>query len=62
MIYEVKVKFSSTRKLSKKEIEDLLGSIELQVIEPQDRDGEDARYGTVVQEIMIEGEGEGDEL
>jgi phage-related minor tail protein len=57
MIYTIKLKFEADRELTAAEIEALLGSIELQVQEPQDLEGEDAEYGTVVQETTIEGEG-----
>lgn len=54
--YQITVKFAADRELSTAEVEALLGSIELQIQEPQDLDGEDAEYATVVQETTIKGE------
>jgi hypothetical protein len=59
MFYTVTVKFQANRKLTDQETEALLGSIELQIQEPQDLEGEGVEYATVLQEIEIEGEGEG---
>ena len=56
MIYTITVKFEADRELTDQEREWLLGSIELQIQEPQNYDGEDLEYGTVVQETTIEGE------
>ena len=56
MIYTITVKFKADRELTDQEKEALLGSIELQIQEPQDLEGEDAEYGTVLQETTIEGE------
>lgn len=58
MIYTITVKFEADRELTEQEREWLLGSIELQIQEPQSFDGEELEYGTVVQETTIEGEGE----
>lgn len=55
--YQITVKFAADRELSMEEREALLGSIELQIQEPQDLDGEDAEYATVVHQTTIEGEG-----
>lgn len=56
MIYTIKAKFETNRELTAQEIEWLLGSIGLQIEEPQDYEGNDLDYGTVVQETTIEGE------
>ena len=58
MIYTVTVKFEADRELNEQEKEALLGSIELQIQEPWNLEGEEEEYGTVMQEITIEGEGE----
>lgn len=58
MIYTITVKFEADRELKPKEVEALLGSIELQIQEPQTLDLEEAEYGTVVQQATIEKEGE----
>ena len=58
MIYTITVKFEADRELTEQEREWLLGSIELQIQEPQSFDGEELEYGTVVQETTIEKEGE----
>lgn len=55
--YEITIKFAADRELSNEEREALLGSIELQIQEPQDLDGEDAEYATVVHQTTIEGGG-----
>lgn len=56
MIYTVTVKFEADRELNEQEKETLLGSIELQIQEPWNLEGEEEEYGTVMQEITIEGE------
>jgi hypothetical protein len=58
MIYTVTVKFEASRKLDPEEVEALLGSIELQIQEPWNIQGEEEEYDTVLQEITIEGVGE----
>ena len=58
MIYTIKAKFQTDRELTPQEIEWLLGSIGLQIEEPQDYEGNELNYGTVVHETTIEGEGE----
>ena len=58
MIYTITVKFDSNRPLTEQEREWLLGSIELQIQEPQNYDGEELDYATVVQETTLEKEGE----
>lgn len=57
MIYTVTVKFEADRPLSEEERGWLLGSIELQIQEPQNYDGEELEYGTVVHETTLEEEG-----
>ena len=56
MIYTIKVEFDADRELTAEEIEALLGSIELQIEEPQNYEGEDETYATIVHKATIERE------
>lgn len=57
MTYTITVKFDADRELTEYEKEMLLGSIELQIQEPQNYDGDDLEWGATVEEISIKGEG-----
>ena len=60
MIYTVTVKFQADRELNEQQKEWLLGSIQLQIQEPQNYAGDDLDYTTVLQGTTIEGEKEGE--
>ena len=58
MKYTVTLTFEADRELNEQEKEMLIGSLELQIQEPWNTDGEEDEYSTVLQDITIEGEGE----
>lgn len=58
MKYAVTLTFTADRELNEQEKEMLMGSLELQIQEPWDINGEDEEYCTLLQDITIEGEAE----